>query len=138
GFLQVLDQTRLPEEVTSIECRTAEAVWEAIRQLRVRGAPAIGIAGAYGVCLGVAPLDLTDAATRAASLLAVCEYLGGSRPTAVNLFWALERMRARAADVPPQATPTAVRQALLAEAQAIHAEDRAVCHQIGAHGAELL
>ena len=84
GHLVLLDQTRLPVETAYLECRTAEEVWEAIRRLCVRGAPAIGVAAAFGVVVGVKQgRDVND----------VCDYLATSRPTAVNLFWALDRMR---------------------------------------------
>jgi methylthioribose-1-phosphate isomerase len=119
GYLVLIDQTRLPTELVEIECRTVEAVWEAIKQLRVRGAPAIGISAAYGIVVGLQ-------AGRA--LEEVAAYLASSRPTAVNLFWALERMKKAAIQG----------QNLLAEAKAIHDEDRAMCHAIGRYGAELL
>src|SRR3954470_11432280 len=94
GYLRLLDQTRLPSETVYVDCRTAEDVWHAIKRLSVRGAPAIGVAAAFGVCVGVqAGRDIGE----------VCEYLATSRPTAVNLFWALERMRATA-DLPPEET----------------------------------
>ena len=128
GHLVLIDQTRLPTELLEIECRTVEAVWEAIKQLRVRGAPAIGISAAYGVVVGLQggrPLD------------EVAAYLASSRPTAVNLFWALERMK-RAAAMNGSYSPQQLRAALLAEARAIHEEDRAMCHAIGRYGAELL
>src|SRR6187399_1326461 len=85
GHLVLIDQTHLPTELVEIECRTVEAVWEAIKQLRVRGAPAIGISAAYGVVVGL------QAGTR--GIEEVTAYLASSRPTAVNLFWALERMK---------------------------------------------
>ena len=84
GHLVLLDQTRLPAETVYLDCRTVEDVWQAIKRLRVRGAPAIGVAAAYGACLGVQSGREVDD---------VCDYLATSRPTAVNLFWALERMR---------------------------------------------
>src|SRR5215207_2592025 len=98
GTLHLIDQTLLPSELWQIECHDVATVWEAIKQLRVRGAPAIGIAAAYGVVLGVRE-DLTK-------LAAVVDYLASSRPTAVNLFWALDRMKAKAASlaVSPAAT----------------------------------
>jgi methylthioribose-1-phosphate isomerase len=138
GHLVLLDQTRLPQEVCELECRTVEAVWEAIRALRVRGAPAIGIAAAYGVCLGI---QVAAGGTRADAerrLADVCQFLAGSRPTAVNLFWALKRLRRAAAGVPATSPVEDLRARLLAEARAIHEEDRAMCHAIGRHGAELL
>src|SRR3978361_1358248 len=85
GHLVLLDQTRLPSETVYLDCRTAEDVWHAIKRLSVRGAPAIGVAAAYGVCVGV---------NQRRDVNEVCDYLATSRPTAVNLFWAIERMRA--------------------------------------------
>jgi methylthioribose-1-phosphate isomerase len=134
GCLRLLDQTRLPVEVVYIDCHDVEAVFEAIRSLRVRGAPAIGIAAAYGVCLGVRKAaTTTDWEQR---LEEVIEHLGRSRPTAVNLFWALDRMKEAARRL----TATGIddrRAELLREARAIHDEDRAMCRAIGRIGAEL-
>ena len=143
----LLDQTLLPTETREIACRDVATVWEAIRALRVRGAPAIGLAAAYGLCLaaqearGQAPGDLVACVGRAA------RYLATSRPTAVNLFWTLARMERRLADAARPAalgdpTPPAevdrLRAALLAEARAIHDEDRQDCRRIGQWGAPLL
>jgi methylthioribose-1-phosphate isomerase len=129
GTLHLIDQTLLPGELRQIECHDVATVWEAIKQLRVRGAPAIGIAAAYGVVLGVRE-DLTK-------LAAVIDYLAGSRPTAVNLFWALDRMKAKAASIAVLPAVEVIA-ALLDEARAIHEEDRALCHAIGRYGADLL
>src|SRR5438552_12452316 len=97
GFVRLLDQTLLPTEVVYRDCRTVEEVWEAIKVLRVRGAPAIGIAAAYGMVIGMQPGSAerwnNDPFPR---LKQVADYLRSSRPTAVNLFWALERMERRA------------------------------------------
>ena len=94
GFLMMIDQTRLPVELIEIKCRTVEDVWEAIKSLRVRGAPAIGVAAAYGVVVGLQTLRIgVERAAFDARLAEVCETLASSRPTAVNLFWALDRMR---------------------------------------------
>lgn len=126
GHLSLLDQTRLPSETTYLDCRTVEDVWYAIKRLSVRGAPAIGVAAAYGVCVGVqSGRDLNE----------VCDYLATSRPTAVNLFWAIERMRSvgRAVSDERHLLPT-----LLAEARAIHDEDREQCAAMARHGADLL
>src|SRR3954451_22025243 len=82
--LRLLDQTRLPSETIYLDCRTVEDVWHAIKRLNVRGAPAIGVAAAYGVCVGV---------NQGRDINEVCDYLATSRPTAVNLFCAIERMR---------------------------------------------
>ena len=139
GNLVLLDQTRLPAETAYLECRTAEDVWQAIRRLSVRGAPAIGVAAAYGVCLGV---------QQGRSVDEVCDYLATSRPTAVNLFWALERMRRvgrvsrdqpRApAEVGSRGARPTLQDTLLSEARVIHDEDRQQCAAIAQHGADLL
>lgn len=144
GQLWLLDQTRLPRELVEFPCPTAQAVWEAIRQLKVRGAPAIGIAAAYGVVTGMqeqlaASSELPSAAAH--SLLnQVCDYLATSRPTAVNLFWALDRMRVAgaAACAHKLVQRSALLTLLLETAREIHAEDREMCHAIGRHGAGLL
>ena len=124
GHLRLLDQTRLPSETVYLDCRTAEDVWHAIKRLSVRGAPAIGVAAAYGVCVGVYQgRDLND----------VCDYLATSRPTAVNLFWAIERMRALA-----NGSSGDIAERLLAEARKIDEEDRASCSAMANFGADLL
>jgi methylthioribose-1-phosphate isomerase len=137
GCLRLLDQTLLPLELRYVACHDVDAVWEAIKNLRVRGAPAIGIAAAYGVCLGLRNADETEPELFD-QLQQVTTHLTGSRPTAVNLFWALDRMRAAADRLRGRATSREIRQALLLEAQAIHAEDRATCHAIGRCGTTLL
>lgn len=131
GFLQLIDQTLLPGELRLLECKDVDTVWEAIKMLRVRGAPAIGISAAYGVVLAQCQSNesLAQAARRTA------DYLATSRPTAVNLFWALDRMRGV---VEQHAENSQLRKHLLAEARAIHSEDRDMCHAIGKHGANLL
>ncbi len=137
GHLRMIDQTRLPIEFVEIDCRDVSAVWEAIKVLRVRGAPAIGIAAAYGVCLGVQSAVGHDPSEFFERLHEAADYLATSRPTAVNLFWALDRMRRTAERL--QNRPTSeIASLLLAEAQAIHEEDRQMCRAIGRHGAELL
>jgi methylthioribose-1-phosphate isomerase len=138
GHVVLADQTRLPLELVEIECRDVETVWEAIKQLRVRGAPAIGIAAAYGVVIGQRSVVGGDETAFFARLNEVARYLASSRPTAVNLFWALERMQAQARSQRGLASPADIQRALLAEARAIHEEDRAICHAIGRFGAELL
>ncbi|HEX5719761.1 MAG TPA: S-methyl-5-thioribose-1-phosphate isomerase [Thermoanaerobaculia bacterium] len=122
--LQLLDQTRLPVEETWLDCDTPEQVADAIRCLAVRGAPAIGVAAAYGLVLGSDRFD------------EVSKLLGSTRPTAVNLRWALDRGRQvyeRNRDRGSEAT----RQALLDWAHELHAEDVRVNRRIGEHGAEL-
>ncbi|MCL4191350.1 MAG: S-methyl-5-thioribose-1-phosphate isomerase [Thermoguttaceae bacterium] len=138
GHLRLIDQTLLPLELVEIDCRDVETVWEAIRLLRVRGAPAIGIAAAYGVCLGVQQTVNANESAFFARLEDTCDYLATSRPTAVNLFWALERMRQTAESLRGKKPPHELAADLLAEARAIHEEDRRMCREIGRLGAELL
>ena len=142
GQLVLIDQTLLPVEFREIECRTVDSVWEAIRSLRVRGAPAIGIAAAYGVCLGLQSPDANDLPASLQRVEEAATHLATSRPTAVNLFWALDRMRETArrfaAGEPAAATADRIRQTLLSEAHAIAEEDRQACRALGRFGAELL
>ena len=128
--LVLLDQTRLPAEVVTLECVEVQQVWDAIRRLVVRGAPAIGVAAAYGVCLACEQ----DQPQRSLYLQAI-ESLATSRPTAVNLFWALDRMKGVVDAVESEAELPAV---LLAEAKSIHDQDRRMCYEIGRNGADLL
>ena len=144
GHLVLIDQTRLPVELLEIECRDVETVWEAIKMLRVRGAPAIGIAAAYGLCVAMQTVAGTDNRDIFfARLDEASEYLAASRPTAVNLFWALERMRAaiepfRKREWTGQKSSQEITRRLLDEARAINEEDRQICRAMGRHGAELL
>jgi methylthioribose-1-phosphate isomerase len=137
GHLRLIDQTRLPVEFVEIDCRDVETAWEAIKTLRVRGAPAIGVAAAYGVCLGMQKAVGSDEATFFEQLQRSADYLATSRPTAVNLFWAIERMK-NAAERLRGRPSREIAAALLAEARAIHEEDRQMCRAIGRHGATLL
>lgn len=134
GKLVLIDQTKLPVELTHLVCETVDQTHDAIRRLVVRGAPAIGIAAAYGVCLargsdGKSPASKAD-------FISAIEHLATSRPTAVNLFWALDRMRERVDSF--SGDDDSLYESLVAEAIAIHNEDREMCHAIGRHGAELL
>ncbi len=138
GQLVLIDQTLLPVAFQEHTCGTVEDVWEAIKMLRVRGAPAIGIAAAYGVCTGLQPFAAADHDSFFDRLDEVVKYLAESRPTAVNLFWALDRMKRHASAMRDAASVREIRIALLKEAQAIHDEDRRMCHEIGRIGAELL
>ena len=137
GHLDLIDQTLLPNELSRIACRDIETVWEAIKMLRVRGAPAIGIAAAYGVTVGLQKSGDDDSEKFWQCFDKSADYLATSRPTAVNLFWALDRLRALAADL-KSGSVTEARTALLEEAKKIHAEDREMCHAIGRNGAALL
>ncbi|KIL41260.1 methylthioribose-1-phosphate isomerase [Gordoniibacillus kamchatkensis] len=137
--LDLLDQRLLPEQIVYLPLRTVQDVWDAIRELKVRGAPAIGIAAAYGVYLGVCE---EGAGTSTSELLGKvrrdAEHLATSRPTAVNLFWALDRMKACAEGLAESGTaPEPFRAALLAEAQLIQAEDEETNRRIGEHALSL-
>jgi methylthioribose-1-phosphate isomerase len=134
GCLRLLDQTRLPAETVFIDCRDALAVWEAVRRLAVRGAPAIGVAAGYGMVVAAQFVPDADFLT---GLEAAAEYLESSRPTAVNLSWAARRVLRRAQRTFTGSTDT-VRKAMLEEARAIHAEDEAMCLEIGRHAAPLV
>jgi methylthioribose-1-phosphate isomerase len=136
GEVVMIDQTRLPGEVVWLHIRNVDEVWTAIKTLQVRGAPAIGVAAAMGVVVAVqdqpgSTPDLLCAAREAADTLAT------SRPTAVNLFWALDRMR-RVAAASAALSPRDFKERLAAEAVLIRDEDAAMCRAIGRHGAALL
>jgi len=134
GHLRLLDQTRLPGETVYVDCRDPTAVWESIRRLAVRGAPAIGVAAGYGMVLAagfVSERDFLD------SLRGAAEYLISSRPTAVNLEWAVNRVLGRAGKT-PGAPVGDIREAMLDEARAVHAEDEAMCLSIGHAAAPLI
>ena len=132
--LVIIDQTLLPNEVRYLRLRETEDICEAIRMLRVRGAPAIGVAAAFGAYLAArfAPDEQLEG-----SFLAACDALAASRPTAVNLFWALDRMR-RAYAAVRGGEPGEIRRALRREAQAVMDEDIEISRSIGKYGLELL
>jgi len=136
GALELIDQTKLPGELVTVQCTTLQSVWDAIKRLQVRGAPAIGVAAAYGVLVGVDDFGPGAGDWRPA-LERTCEFLATSRPTAVNLFWAIERMRrvAEGAGDVPWADARAV---LLAEAHRIRDEDAAMCRAIGQAGRQVI
>ncbi|MEJ7595989.1 MAG: S-methyl-5-thioribose-1-phosphate isomerase, partial [Planctomycetaceae bacterium] len=133
GQLQLLDQTRLPLYVENIICTTAEEVWSAIKVLKVRGAPAIGVAAAYGLVIGLQASRHAAVDEFLREVDRVASYLATSRPTAVNLFWALDRMQAitRNHDA---FTAAEIHDRLLAEARHIELEDQAMCSAIGRNG----
>jgi len=140
GHLELVDQTLLPGRLEWIACRDVDTLVEAIQSLRVRGAPAIGIAGAYGVAVaaGEAAREGAAPAEARARLAARCERLAAARPTAVNLRWAVSRVLDALASLPAGVDAAAIAGAALAEARAIHAEDERLCAAIGRHGAEIL
>jgi methylthioribose-1-phosphate isomerase len=135
--IRLLDQSRLPGAVEFLTCRTYQDVAAAIRQLKVRGAPAIGVTAALGIALGAQSVGATDYASFAKALRAVCDELAATRPTAVNLFWAIERMKQRLESLHDQPV-SLIKPALLAEAQAILDEDVVLCKNMGRHGATLI
>ena len=131
----MIDQTVLPLELVEINCRTVAQVWEAIQRLRVRGAPAIGVAAAYGLVIGMQGAANASAGEFLSTLKAVRDELASSRPTAVNLFWALDRMHRQGESVADE-SGSARLAVLLDEARQIEAEDRAMCSAIGLVGAK--
>jgi methylthioribose-1-phosphate isomerase len=138
GYVRLIDQTLLPTQLEYRDCRTVEEVWEAIRSLRVRGAPAIGVAAAMGVVLGMQAFRDRTRGAYARRLQEVTGYLRTSRPTAVNLFWALERMEAKVRGRTEELPPEELTRRLLDEALAIEEEDRQMCRAIGLAGASLI
>lgn len=131
GWLALLDQTLLPHRTEVLRIRALSPLVDAIRRLAVRGAPALGVAAAYGMFLGVRERVAEADADFAAAVATVGAILIGARPTAVNLPWAVARMQRRA-----RAQPTLA--ALLDEARAIHREDEQLCRRIGEAGADLI
>lgn len=132
GYLELTDQRKLPAQYVKIKCHTVTQVFDAIKTLAVRGAPAIGVAAAYGVVIGLKDSDANDISAYSEKLNQTCDHLAQSRPTAVNLFWALDRMKKAAKDYP--GNPADLPAHLLTEAHAIYSEDRQMCQNIGANG----
>ena len=135
--LHLLDQTRLPLQIHIERQDDAQQVWQSIRQLKVRGAPAIGVAAAYGLCVAMRPHQALGLPEFRETLRQNAQYLNTARPTAVNLAWALQRMLAvAAAHAAVDSADLYAR--LVAEARRIHAEDTAICAGIGQHGVDLI
>jgi len=137
GELYLLDQTRLPNQVVEEKQSTIEQVWDSIKVLKVRGAPAIGIAGAYGLLVGVKEFRRLDKETFLRKLEEKAAYLDSARPTAVNLGWGLKRMVDKARSLSADSAEE-IYEALVAEAILIHQEDITCCNEIGRLGAELI
>jgi len=142
GYLELIDQRELPGQFIKLKCSDIEQVYEAIKTLAVRGAPAIGVTAAYGVVLPLQKLlvdsDLNQGVLEAGH---ACDFLATSRPTAVNLFWALDRIRRTAekfANENPKADINSFRQTILAEADAICKEDIDMCRRIGENGEKFI
>ena len=136
--IRMLDQRLLPSEETYLMLRSYEEVAEAIRKMVIRGAPAIGIAAAMGIALGGSQSVGTSVADLDDDLQYICEVMSKTRPTAVNLFWAIERMRATFEKNKHLNDVEKVKQALVNEALAIHEEDIAANREIGRYGGELI
>ncbi|HLB25368.1 MAG TPA: S-methyl-5-thioribose-1-phosphate isomerase [Nitrospirota bacterium] len=137
GRVSMLDQTRLPAEVIYIDCGDYKTVARGIKEMWVRGAPAIGIAAAMGVALAAKDIKARDFDAFYKKLLPACEHLAGQRPTAVNLFWAIERMKRFALSHKDEKIPE-LKEMLAREAVRILDEDVAVNRAIGEHGAQFI
>jgi methylthioribose-1-phosphate isomerase len=139
GVVLMIDQRKLPSAEVWVRCRTAAEVARAIKTMVIRGAPAIGVAAAMGIALAVRGSRATGTKQLATDFQKACDLMAGTRPTAVNLFWAIERMkRAFAVTVQAGASVDEVRARLDLEARAIHDEDVASCRAIGRVGAEFV
>src|SRR2546421_6502618 len=135
----MIDQRKLPGEEIYVRCRTAAEVARAIKTMVIRGAPAIGVAAAMGVALGMRKSKATGTQKFAAEFHKICELMAATRPTAVNLFWAIERMRrAFSAAALAGESVDQIKDRLDAEAAAIHDEDLANCRALGAYGATVV
>jgi methylthioribose-1-phosphate isomerase len=137
SVVRLLDQSRLPEVVEFLDCLDYQTVADAIRTLKVRGAPAIGVTAAMGVALGAQAITAADNAGFTQSVLRICDELASTRPTAVNLFWAIDRMKRKLESLRNHPV-SSIKTALMKESQAILEEDIVLCKTMGRHGAELI
>jgi methylthioribose-1-phosphate isomerase len=135
--VRFIDQTKLPMEETYVNCTTYEQVADVIRHMVVRGAPAIGVAAAMGIALGVQKSKAENGGDLRRDFDQICEVIGKTRPTAVNLFWAIRRMRDKFELLRVRPIPQ-IKQSLIEEAQRMHAEDIAANQAMGKHGATLM
>src|ERR1041385_1042971 len=135
--VRFIDQTKLPTEETYVNCTTYQEVADVIRNMVVRGAPAIGVAAAMGVAVGIKNSRAENVADLKRDFDQICDVIGKTRPTAVNLFWAIRRMQQKFETL--RVRPVAqIKEALIEEAQRMHAEDIAINQAMGKHGAALL
>ena len=137
GKVKLIDQTLLPLKLKYIYVADVMTMWQAIKTLQVRGAPAIGVAGAFGVVLGIQKSKAKNFKQFAKELFGVIRYLGSSRPTAINLFWALERMKDTAFKNRSKPVGT-IKKILLKQAIKIWDEDRQICRRMAKYGARLI
>jgi methylthioribose-1-phosphate isomerase len=135
----MIDQRKLPKQEIYVRCKTANEVAKAIKTMVIRGAPAIGVSAAMGLAMGVKKSTATGTRQLSSEFLKSCEVMAATRPTAVNLFWAIERMKQRFAALAQAGASVAdIKAALVVEAQAIHDEDVLSCRTLGAFGATLV
>src|SRR5947199_10138138 len=135
--VRFIDQTKLPTEEVYVNCTTYQQVADVIRNMVVRGAPAIGVAAAMGIALGVKNSKAESTGDLKREFDEICALIGATRPTAVNLFWAIRRMQQKFESL--RVRPVAqIKQALIEEAQRMHAEDIAINKAMGSHGATLM
>ena len=135
----MVDQRKLPAQEVYVQCRTAKEVARAIKNMVIRGAPAIGVAAALGLALGVQRSKVTGTSQLAAEFYKLCELMAATRPTAVNLFWAIERMKRTFAEAARSGrSPAEIRDAMVSEARRIHDEDVTNCKALGAHGSTVV
>ena len=135
----MVDQRKLPAQEVYVRCRTAPEVAKAIRTMVIRGAPAIGVAAAYGIALGMKRSTAKGTNQFAVEFQKLCDLMAATRPTAVNLFWAIDRLKAAfAAGAQAGESPEEISARLTREAQAIHDEDVANCRLMGGHGAAVV
>lgn len=137
GVVKIIAQTLLPEEYKVLDIHTIEEMWDAIKRLEVRGAPAIGIASGFGIYLGIKNASFNSREGFIEAVDRAAEYICTSRPTAYNLFWAADRMKKRAREI-EFTNENEANDIILQEAKKILAEDIASCKSIGLYGAELL
>ncbi len=135
--VRFIDQTKLPNEEVYVTCTTHEQVADVIRTMVVRGAPAIGVSAAMGIALGVNNSRAENTVALRQEFDAICALIGATRPTAVNLFWAIRRMSAKFESIKASAIPK-IKAALIEEAQRMHAEDIAANQAMGKYGATLM
>jgi len=135
--VRFIDQTKLPTEEAYVTCKTYQQVADAIRNMVVRGAPAIGVAAAMGIALGIKNSKAETVGELKPEFDKICDAIGNTRPTAVNLFWAIRRMREKFEQLRVRPLPQ-LKQALIEEAQRMHAEDIAGNQAMGRHGATLM
>ncbi len=142
GFLEIIDQRKLPGRLIKIKCRSADSVYKAIKSLAVRGAPAIGVAAAYATVLSLKKTGKNTKLQKAFSRLSKqCKYLASARPTAVNLFWALERIEKKARNFitkNPKANIQQLKKIVFKEANDIYQEDVDMCRRIGENGQKFI